>query len=233
MTRNVYLAIAIAIHASVLWGVRFGPPAFISSEEDPGETVEVALVESAEDAAEPTPEPPPPEPPPPPPEPPTPVPPPPPPPDAIPDPVPVPEAPKPTPRPTPKPAPKPAARATTPIASAPKKSSAPAGNPGPASTAGKPGRGDAAHATWRNRVRPAYPGAARAAGHAGRVLIIVNVNALGRASGARVYKTSGHASLDQAALAAARASTYNPKKIAGLPLPDTITIPYTFRLEDR
>jgi TonB family protein len=61
----------------------------------------------------------------------------------------------------------------------------------------------------------------------------VNVNALGRASGARVYKTSGHASLDQAALAAARASTYNPKKIAGLPLPDTITIPYTFRLEDR
>jgi protein TonB len=65
------------------------------------------------------------------------------------------------------------------------------------------------------------------------VLIIVNVNALGRATGARIHKTSGHPSLDQAALSAARTSTYHPKRIAGLPLPDTITIPYTFRLEDR
>ncbi len=82
-------------------------------------------------------------------------------------------------------------------------------------------------------MRPSYPAAARAAGQAGRVLIIVNVNALGRATGARVYASSGFASLDQAALSAARASTYNPKRIGGLPLPDTITIPYTFRLEDR
>jgi protein TonB len=118
------------------------------------------------------------------------------------------------------------------VASAPQKTGTPVGNPGPATT-GKPGRGDAAHATWRNRVRPSYPGAARAAGQAGRVLIVVNVNALGRATGARIYKSSGYASLDQAALSAARASTFNPKRIAGLPLPDTITIPYTFRLEDR
>jgi protein TonB len=82
-------------------------------------------------------------------------------------------------------------------------------------------------------VRPSYPSAARTAGQSGRVLIVVTVNAQGRATGARIAQSSGVASLDQAALSAARASTYNPRRVAGLPLPDTITIPYTFRLDDR
>lgn len=242
MTRNVYLAIAVAIHAGVLWGVRFGPPAFISSEEEPGEAVEVALIESAEEAAAPTPEPPAPptpEPPPPtppePPKPPEPPPPPPPPPEAIPEPTPTPEPPKPTPKPTPRPKPQVTTRTRTAPTVAPATAGARTGSTtgNPNASASKPGRGDAAHATWKNRIRPSYPAAARAAGQAGRVLIIVNVNALGRATGAQVYKSSGHPSLDQAALSAARASTYHPKRIAGLPLPDTITIPYTFRLEDR
>jgi protein TonB len=224
----------------VLWGVHFGPPALISDEEDSGESVDVALVESAEEAAEPTPEPPPPEPPPPEPPPPTPPEPqpmpepPPPPPDAIPDPVPAPE-PKPTPKPQPKPKPKAAPRpVAAPVvgpATTGAKVGTTTGNPG--ATAGKASRGDRSHATWRNRVRPTYPAAARAAGQIGRVLVSVNVNALGRASGASVSRSSGVASLDQAALAAARASTYNPKQVLGIPLPDTISIPYSFRLEDR
>ncbi len=228
-SRTGYLAIAVAIHAGVLWGVHFGPPAFISSEEEPGEAIEVGLVESAE----PSPEPPaPPEPPPQP----QPMPEPPPPPkDAIPEPTPAVEPPKPEP-PKPKPAPRPptqpAPRPSAPAATTPTAGGSRIGNPGPP-TAAKSGRGDAAHASWRSRVRPSYPAAARSAGHAGRVLIVVNVNALGRVNGARISKTSGFASLDQAALSAARASTYTPKRIAGVPLPDTITIPYTFRLEDR
>ena len=231
-SRAGYLVLAVAVHAGVLWGVHFGPPAFISSQEEPVEAIEVGLVESADFTPEPpapgapVPEPAPPEPP---------APTPPPPKDAIPERIPTPEAPKPeAPRPKPKPIPRPpsAPRPSAPAATAPSTGGSRSGNPGPA-TAGKPGRGDAAHASWRNRVRPSYPAAARTAGHAGRVLIIVQVNALGRATGARIYQTSGFASLDQAALAAARASTYNPKKIAGVPLPDTITIPYTFRLEDR
>jgi len=242
-SRSGYLAIAIAVHAGVLWGVHFGPPSFISAEEEAGDAIEVGLVEGADANPAPavaTPEPPTPEPPPP--EPPAPTPPepqpmsepPPPKPDAIPEPTPEPPKPKPKPAPA-KPPSRPAARPSAPAASAPPAGGSPSGTPGAASgqAGGKPGRGDATHATWRNRIRPAYPSAARAAGRAGRVLIIVNVNALGRAAGARVYQSSGVASLDQAALSAARASTYNPKRIAGLPLPDTITIPYTFRLEDR
>lgn len=74
--------------------------------------------------------------------------------------------------------------------------------------------------------------AARAAGHSGRVLVVASVNALGRATNVTISKSSGHASLDQAALSAARASTYNPKRIGGLPLPSSITIPYSFRLDE-
>jgi protein TonB len=82
-------------------------------------------------------------------------------------------------------------------------------------------------------VKPAYPAAARAAKQSGRVLVVVQVNALGKATGASVYRSSGFPSLDQAALAAARASSYNPRRFAGVPVPDTITVPYSFRLEER
>jgi protein TonB len=226
-SRTIYLLAAVGLHAAVLWGVNFGPPAFIASEEDPGEVVEVALVESVEQVAEPTPEPPAPEPiPPMPPEPPAPIP-----PDAIPDSAPAPEPPKPTPLPQPKSKPKPAPRPVAALATTGAMTGTTSGNPGAA--AGKPARGDSAHATWRNRVRPAYPAAARAAGQAGRVLIVVNVNALGNPAGARISSSSGFPSLDQAALSAARSSTYNPRRIAGIPLPDTISVPYTFRLDDR
>lgn len=82
-------------------------------------------------------------------------------------------------------------------------------------------------------MKPGYPSAARTARQAGQVLIIVNVNALGQCTGARISQSSGFPSLDQAALSAARASSYNPKRIAGIPLPDTITVPYSFRLDAR
>lgn len=233
-SRSAYLVLALVIHAGVLWGVRFGPPAFISSEEEPGDAIEVGIVENAEPTPEPpAPEPPPTPEPPPPPTPPEPPPPKPPPPDAIPEPVPTPEPPPPKPTATPRPQPKPTARPSRPAPTERKSTGSTTGNPGATATSGKSRPGDAAHATWRNRVRPSYPAAARAAGRSGRVLIVVNVNALGRATGARVTQSSGVASLDQAALSAARASTYHPRRVAGIPLPDTITIPYTFRLEDR
>jgi len=224
-SRSAYLVVAVALHIAVLWGVRFGPPAFIGDEGEPNDALEVGLVETIEAAPEaPAPEPPPAEPPPPMPRPPEPVPelPPPPPPDAIPEPA---VASQTTPAPQPKPAPRPKAvsRSTTRAAGTP--------SAGVSAAGGKPGVGDSAHATWKRRVTPAYPAAARAARQTGRVLVVVRVNALGQASGASIYRSSGFPALDQAALAAARASSYNPKRLAGIPLPDSLTIPYTFRLD--
>ena len=64
----------------------------------------------------------------------------------------------------------------------------------------------------------------------GRLEIEVRVNALGQPVGARVVKTSGFALLDDSALKAVRASTFNPKRLGSIPIPDTIIVPVTFRL---
>ena len=92
------------------------------------------------------------------------------------------------------------------------------------------GSGDNAHATWRNKVQPVYPEAARLARLTGRLEIEVRVNALGQPVGARVVKSSGSSLLDASALKAVRASTFNAKRLGSIPLPDTIIVPVTFRL---
>ena len=232
LSRSGYLLAAAALHGAALWGFHFGPPAFIADENDPGDSMEVGLVESAEASqatAETTPEEPlAPEPPPTPPEPePTPeIPPP--PADAIAEPESMPEPPKATPPPAQKPKPKAASRTLAAPKGGPSNARAVTATAGTGT--GTAGAGDAAHATWRNRVKPAYPSAARTAGQAGNVLLMVNINALGQCTGANVYKSSGYPSLDQAALAAARASSFHPRRVAGVPLADTISIPYRFRL---
>jgi|GEM_PF-785838 len=246
-----FYATAIGLHAVVLFGLHLGAPAFISDAESGPDATEVTLVESAaeETAAEPpalepqAPAPPEPEPTPPEPqvaEPPTPTPPPehtpaPPPPDAIPEPKPEPAKSEPQ-RPPPKPVPKAVTAKPAPVAKpsanvAAKKLGSPSGNLG--SPPGKPGRGDTGHATWRNKVHPAYPASARAARLTGRVQIQIHVNALGQPTSARIVQSSGVPSLDEAALRAARVSTFNPKRLAGIPLPDTIIVPITFRLDGR
>jgi protein TonB len=238
---SLFYLVAIGLHGAVLWGISFGPPAFVTAEDTGLDATEVALVESAaedvasEEAAPPessdTPEPTPPEPVA---EPTQPSP----PPEAIPEPTPEP-APKPVKKEPPKPLPpksvaraaaKPAVKKAVANAAAPTQGS-PLGTPG--GIRGKPGRGDQSHATWRHKAFPVYPEAARVARLTGTAQIEVAVNALGRPTSVRVVRSSGSPSLDEAALRAVRASTFNPKKIAGIPLPDTVQVPVSFRLDRR
>jgi protein TonB len=105
--------------------------------------------------------------------------------------------------------------------------------PSAASTHLAVGGKDRAHASWKHRVTPSYPPSALMARSSGRVLVTVQVNALGQATAASVSSSSGNPVLDSAAARAARASTYNPRCVLGVPLPDTVVIPYNFGIRGR
>ncbi len=92
---------------------------------------------------------------------------------------------------------------------------------------------DRSHASWKHRVTPSYPPSALLARKAGRVVVTVQVNALGQATAASVTASSGNPVLDAAAVRAARESTYFPKCLLGVPLPDTVAIPYNFDIRSR
>ena len=79
--------------------------------------------------------------------------------------------------------------------------------------------------------RPEYPRVARSRGHEGRVLIRVSVLGNGRVGSATVAKSSGHGSLDRAALKAVKRWRFTPALRAGRPVTATLTVPVTFRLE--
>jgi protein TonB len=81
---------------------------------------------------------------------------------------------------------------------------------------------------------PAYPLEARYKGQQGDVLIEVEVDAAGIVHAARVRQSSGHASLDSAAVRSARALRFRPPRAPpGVVLRNAILveIPFSFRLE--
>lgn len=92
---------------------------------------------------------------------------------------------------------------------------------------------DRSHASWKHRVTPSYPASALLERKAGRVMVTVQVNALGQPTAAMVTGSSGNAVLDAAAARAARQSTYYPKCVLGVPLQDTVSIPYNFDIQRR
>jgi periplasmic protein TonB len=79
---------------------------------------------------------------------------------------------------------------------------------------------------------PAYPRLARERGEQGRVLLRVNVSADGSPIEVAVVQTSGHPSLDSAALAAIREWRFVPAMQAGRPVPAEADVPVRFRLDD-
>lgn len=149
------------------------------------------------------------------------------------------EAPKPPPPPLPKPKPKPVVQpkpkpqprspAPTPARSdAPPSPLPPA--PAPVASAAPTTPASFSAAYLRNPP-PRYPSESRSAGEAGRVLLRVRVTAEGRAESVEIAASSGHARLDEAALAAVRRWRFTPAQQAGAPVAATVTVPILFKLE--
>ena len=80
------------------------------------------------------------------------------------------------------------------------------------------------------RAEPAYPRAARLAGVEGVVRIRLSLDAEGRLVAAAVEASSGSPALDEAALAAARASRYEPARLGPVAVPAETEAAYRFEL---
>jgi len=100
--------------------------------------------------------------------------------------------------------------------------------PAPAPVAVTPPRSDAA---YLNNPRPAYPLAARRRGDQGTVLIRVLVTADGMAASVSLEKTSGHPSLDEAALTAVKSWRFVPARQGGQAIESPYVVPVVFKLD--
>lgn len=200
--------LAIAVHAALLFALKYVPEESAAATIE-GDSMEVALVESAPAAAvaEPQPATPPVVPPEPAPKP-APVPPP--------EPVPpikepemvLPEPPKPTPSPhtatpSPKATPHPASAKRSPAPRSSTSTKTAGGASAPAGTAaGGAGTGKHAKASYIIRPNAAYPPESRAAGEHGVVILRLTVDDSGRPTAVSVAKSSGYPRLDRAAVEA-------------------------------
>ncbi len=92
---------------------------------------------------------------------------------------------------------------------------APAGTPaapaGPTATPKPACANPHLDASVTHAVEPEYPALAQQQGAIGVTQVEVSLTETGAVSDAKVYKSSGNASLDRAAIAAARQSTYSPE----------------------
>jgi protein TonB len=77
---------------------------------------------------------------------------------------------------------------------------------------------------------PDYPYRARRAGHQGRVVLKVAVGADGVPVAVTVERSSGHDSLDDAALDTVRRWRFAPATVGGVAVAGTVEVPITFRL---
>jgi periplasmic protein TonB len=107
------------------------------------------------------------------------------------------------------------------------------GTPAPATaTPGNPADGGTyKDATFLNKVSPVYPDFCKESGIQGVVIVLVTLGPDGRVLDARVEQPASCGALDQAALEAARKSTYTAPMVDGKPATQTYRIVYTFQLE--
>ncbi len=93
-----------------------------------------------------------------------------------------------------------------------------------------PGGGGTTAGGFLRRAPLAYPQEARNRGQSGRVVLRVYVETNGRAGVMEVARSSGVASLDAAAIACARASTYQPATRERRPVAEWVEAPFRFSL---
>lgn len=77
---------------------------------------------------------------------------------------------------------------------------------------------------------PKYPRAARRRNYQGTVLLEVRVTVDGRAAEVKVARSSGHALLDESALAAVRGWLFTPARRGALPIETWVAVPVRFEL---
>jgi periplasmic protein TonB len=119
---------------------------------------------------------------------------------------------KPVPPEPPRPPPAPVAAPTPPVPPAPV----------------TPPRSDAA---YLNNPIPAYPLAARRRGDQGTVMVRVLVTAQGLAARVGLAKSSGHSSLDEAALVAVKSWRFEPARQGGQAIESQHDVPVVFKLD--
>ena len=84
---------------------------------------------------------------------------------------------------------------------------------------------------FKNQVKPQYPDSARAAGETGEVKVKVLVQPNGTPKNFTIFKSSGHKDLDDAVLAALKASSYKPAISDGKPTLAFLDVTYKYTLQ--
>jgi protein TonB len=77
---------------------------------------------------------------------------------------------------------------------------------------------------------PAYPREARRRGYEGVVILTVHVSTEGACLAVDLEESSGHSSLDRAALAAVRRWRFEPARRNGVPVEAQVEVPIRFQL---
>jgi periplasmic protein TonB len=94
------------------------------------------------------------------------------------------------------------------------------------------GKGETSGIRYLYTPHPPYPPQARALRQQGVVVIEAEINPSGRVANASILRSSGFRVLDEAALAAVRAWTFEPAREAGIPVAVRAEIPVRFSLSD-
>ncbi len=85
-------------------------------------------------------------------------------------------------------------------------------------------------AKFTRQIQPDYPEIAKVQNVQGTAIVLATIGPKGNVLSARVDQSTGNRLLDSAALAAARASGFEPPKINGKPATETYRLVYTFSL---
>jgi periplasmic protein TonB len=82
-----------------------------------------------------------------------------------------------------------------------------------------------------SEITPDYPEIAKQNNWEGRVVILVHISDTGAVESAEITRSSGHPELDEAAIAAVKASHFEPAHRGNEGIPGTVRVPITFSLQ--